>query len=81
MVKNILTANLYELQPKFNDYAIKFKTEFDIDNETFAHLCLDWVRENAKWDEHQNTADRKVENKPAPEQPPAPPTENLNDFL
>ena len=81
MIKNIITANLYELQPKFDEVATKFRTEHDIDKETFAQLCLDWVRENAKWDEHQNTTDRKVENPAAPEQPPQPPTENLNDFL
>jgi len=57
----ICTANIYELQERFNNGAVKIMDNLNIDKEVFAELCLCWVREHAKWDEHENTSDRLKE--------------------
>lgn len=56
--QNICEANTYELQEKFNKVSEKIMDKLNIDREVYAELCLGWVRENAKWDEHDNTTDR-----------------------
>jgi hypothetical protein len=64
MTQTITTANIYLLQTKFDEVAIRTMTELDIDKETFAHLCLEWIRQTAKWDNHPNTTDKKQDPEP-----------------
>lgn len=48
--QNIITANTYKFQEKFDKIADQALEKWNIDKEVFADLCLTWVRHNAKWD-------------------------------
>ena len=68
------TSNIYHLQDQFADKAKSIMIEFNIDKETFAYLCLDWVWQNAKWDNHSNTTNKKPELVPEKVNPEFQPT-------